>query len=165
MAKQLYETEPIKIIQGYLQKLVSVNASKKRMTVDLALGLIGAYMLQKFGKRKIGWKSMDEYLRFLRKDCFNRKNKSIVGNSSFSDCVSFICNHLSSLPFEQKKGTLKSFELKVIIGIDDNGCLSFNDKTFNAYATQQIIDGVPAHDYLLNDMATEDSIKKRDRRN
>ena len=158
MAKQVYETEPIKIIKGYLQKLVSVNASKRRMTVDLALGLIGAYMLQKFGKRTIDWKSMDEYLRFLRKDCFKGKNKSIVGNSSFSDCVSFICNHLSSLPFEQKKGTLKSFELKVINGIDDNGCLSFNDKTFSAYATQQIIDGVPAHNYLLKDTATEDSI-------
>ena len=154
MAQHTYNEDSLKYLQGNLQKLVSVNSCNNLITVDIALGLIGAYML-KYDTKNINWPSMDVYLSFLRKDCFKGKKKSIITNSSFSECVSFICEHLSPLNFEQKKGTLISFELKVILGIDDNGYISFNDKTFNAYASAESINRIPSENFILESTFTD----------
>ena len=147
----------INLIRGDLQKLVAVNANEKLPTVDHALGLIGAYMLKKYTAGISEWAAMDKFLKFLRSECFKGKKRSLISDYSFSECALYIYSFLSLQPFERKKGSLNSFELKVITEIDDNGFLSFNDKTFNAYAAQQLIDGVPAKNYILTDVKTEDN--------
>ena len=147
----------IDILKGVLQKIVAVNANEKSLTVDHALGLIGAYMLKKYNAGISEWGAMEKFLRYLRAECFKGKKRSLISDYSFSECALYIHSFLSLQPFERKKGSLNSFVLKVITEIDDNGYLSFNDKTFNSYANQQMINGVPAQNYILNDVATEDS--------
>lgn len=148
----------IVILKGVLQKIIAVNANEKLLTVDLALGLIGAYMLKKYSTSISDWGAMERFLRYLRSECFKGKKRSLINDYSFSECALYIHSFLSLQPFERKIGSLNSFELNVITEIDDNGYLSFNDKTFNFYSTQQIIDGVPAQNYILTDITTEDNI-------
>ena len=139
----------LQILRGDLQKLVSINSIDGRMNVDLALGLIGAYMLQNGIDCTKEWSAMGNYLTFLRSDCFRGKKKAIVSGSGFTDCVVFIKNYLLAQPFENKKGTLLSLKLKVITDVEENGYLSFNDKTFNVYSDQTLIGGVPSMDYKV----------------
>ncbi len=147
------------ILKGVLQKIIAVNANKKLLTVDLALGLIGAYMLKKYGAGISNWGAMERFLRYLRGECFKGKKRSLINDYSFSECAIYITSFLSLQAFEEKRGSLNSLELKVVTKIDDNGYLSFNDKTFNVYANQQLIDGVPAQNYMLTDVTTEDCIE------
>ena len=147
----------IVLVKGDIQKLIAVNAIEKLLTVDLALGLIGAYMLKKYNTGISDWKAMENFLKYLRNECFKGKKRSLISDYSFSDCALFIQSFLSLRPFERKKGTLISFNLKVITEVDDNGYLSFNDKTFNTYAIQQTIGGVPSLNYILSNTTTEDS--------
>ena len=142
----------ISTLKGDLQKILAINASDGVLKIDVALGLIGAYLLLKKYDFK-DWKEMVNFLSFLRSDCFRGRKKSIIKDCDFSSCVSHIMDYLSKYPLESKKGSLLSFGLKLIVGVEDNGYLSFNDKTFNVYATQQIINGVPADNYLLTGMA------------
>jgi hypothetical protein len=155
--------DKIKERKGDLQKLIAINANEVVMTVDLALGLIGTYMLRKASARIKDWKEMETFLSFLLHECFKGKKKKIVTEGSFADCVLYIQNFLSELTFENKKRKLLSLDLKVITEIDDNGYLSFNDITFNTYARQPMIGGVPAHNYILTDVAKdciEDNIEE-----
>ena len=149
----------IDILKGVLQKIVAVNANGKLLTVDLALGLIGAYMLKKYSAGISEWGAMERFLKYLRSECFKGKKRSLISDYSFSECALYIHSFLSLQPFERKRGSLNSLELKVITEIDDNGYLSFNDKTFNVYANQQMIDGVPAQIYMLTDVTTEGFIE------
>lgn len=143
----------IKVIKGNLQKLVAINANEQLMTVDLALGLIGAYMLKMIAPDLREWPAMEDFLNYLRSRCFNRNRLPMITESSFSDCALFIKTFLSTQPFEDKRGTLMSLELKVITEVNDNGYLSFNDRTFGAYASQERIDDRPANNYIVVDNA------------
>ena len=146
----------IKFIRGSIQKIISVNAYSKFLKIDLALGLIGAYMLKKYSSSLSDWRAMELFLKFLQTECFKGKKRSIINDVSFSECALYIQRFLSTLPFKNKKGTLMSFDLKVISDVDDNGYLSFNDKTFSIYATQEKIEGKPAKDYIIEDEMIED---------
>ena len=108
------------ILKGVLQKIVAVNANEKLLTVDFALGLIGAYMLKKYSAGIRDWAAMEKFLKYLRSECFKGKKRSLICELSFSDCAIYIKEFLSLQPFESKKGTLYSFELKLITDIDDN---------------------------------------------
>ena len=143
----------ISIIRGNLQKLIAVNANRALLTVDLALGLIGTYMLRTVTSGLSDWKAMETFLKYLQSRCFKGNTRSMITESSFSDCALFIQRFLSLQPFEKKRGTLMSFELKVIFEVNDNGYLSFNDRTFNVYASQERIDNNPAIDYIVVDKA------------
>ena len=145
----------ISSLRGCLQKLVAVNANRQPLSIDLALGLIGAYMLQHEKSTISEWDAMKTYLTYLRSECFKGKKKAIITDSSFSDCVLHIQQHMPSMPFEKKKGSLMSLGLKVIMGVEESGILSFNDKTFVSYATQTIINGKPAQDYIVDGIVNE----------
>ena len=147
------------ILKGVLQKIVGVNANENSLTVDLALGLIGAYMLKKYNGGVSDWRAMERFLKYLRSEIFKGKKRSLISEFSFSDCAIYIKEFLSLQPFEGKKGTLNSFELILISEIDDNGYLSFNNNLFNFYATQQEIDGEPSHYFILKDTTTDDYIE------
>lgn len=149
----------IVILKGVLQKIIAVNANEKLLTVDLALGLVGAYMLKKYSAGIGDWRAMERYLKYLRSECFKGKKRSLINDYSFSECALYIKSFLSLQTFEEIRGSLNSLELKVITKIDDNGYLSFNDKTFNVYANQQLIDGVSAQYYILTDVTTEGCIE------
>ena len=145
----------LSFLRGDIQKIVSVNANKRPLSIDLALGLIGGYMLQTVGCSINDWGAMKTFLIFLRSECFKGKKKTIITNSSFSDCVLYIQHQMSDLPLEKKKGTLMSFGLKVITGVDENGYLSFNSITFGAYSSQNIINGKPAQNYMVDGTVNE----------
>lgn len=148
------------ILKGVLQKIVGVNANEKSLTVDLALGLIGAYMLKKYNGGVSDWRAMEVFLGYLKSEIFKGKKRSHINEFSFSDCAIYIKEFLSLQPFERKKGTLNSFELKLISEIDDNGYLSFNNNLFTFYATQQEIDGEPSHYFIFKDTTTDDYIEE-----
>lgn len=147
--------DKIKERKGDLQKLIAINANEVVMTVDLALGLIGTYMLRKATVRIKYWKEMENFLSFLQNKCFKGEKKLIITEGGFSDCVLYIRKFLEMIHYEERKRFLLSLELKVISEIENNGYLSFNDKTFNAYATQTTIGGVPADNYILTDVTTK----------
>lgn len=140
----------LKTLRGDLQKIVAVNASNKSLTIDLALGLIGAYIFQTVGNSLSGWLAMNTFLTYLRSGCFKGKKKSIITESSFADCVSYIRNYILEMPFEKKKGTLLSLELKVITGVEESGYISFNNITFESYASQKTINGKSSQNYVVD---------------
>ena len=148
------------LVKGDIQKLIAVNANRISLTVDLALGLIGAYMLKKYNSGIKDWKAMENFLKYLRNECFKGKKHSFISEYTFSNCTLFILKFLSLQPFERKKETLISFGLKVIAQVNNNGYLSYYDKTFNAYASQIIIDGMPVNNYVIEDLATENNISE-----
>lgn len=145
----------LSILRGDIQKIISVNANRKPLTIDLALGLIGGYVLQKAEKYIGEWEAMRTFLAYLRSKCFKGEKRVIITKSCFSDCVLYIQYHMSELPFEKKKGTLLSLGLKVITGVEKNGHLSFNNKTFASYASQTMINGKPARNYIVDILADE----------
>ena len=83
------------ILKGVLQKIIAVNANKKLLTVDLALGLIGAYMLKKYGAGISNWGAMERFLRYLRSECFKGNKRSLISDYSFSECALYINSFLS----------------------------------------------------------------------
>ena len=145
----------LSILRGYLQKLVAVNAKSKPMSIDLTLGLIGAYLLQNAVNSISDWSAMKTFIAYLRSECFKGKKKGIISDSSFSDCVLHIQHHVSDMSFEKKKGILMSLGLKVITGVDENGYLTFNNITFPAYASLTIINGKPAQDFIVDSIVDE----------
>lgn len=145
----------LSILRGDIQKLVAVNACSKPLSVDLALGLIGAYMLRTSGNSISEWKEMNTFLTFLHRVCFRGRNRLIITESPFIDCVLFIQKYLSTLPYDQKKESLLSLGLKVITGVEENGYLSFNNTTFGVYSRQEKINGFPANKFIVD--STSDS--------
>ena len=151
------------LIRGDIQKLVAVNASRNSLTVNHVLGLIGAYMLKKNNPNLSGWEAMDLFLNCLRRECFKGEKQSIISNSSFSECALYIHNYLLSQSFVKMKEALMSFDLKIITKIEDNGYLSYNNKTFNVYASQEKINGKPASNYIILDLtAGSNSVEETD---
>ena len=153
----------ISLIRGDIQKLVAVNASRHLLTVYHVLGLIGAYMLKKNNPDLCGWEKMELFLKFLRRECFKGKKQSIISNSSFSECALYIHNYLLSQSFVKMKQALMSLDLRIITKIEDNGYLSYNNKTFNVYASQEKINGNPANNYIILDLtAGSNSVEETD---
>ncbi|MBO7561939.1 MAG: hypothetical protein J6T04_03515 [Bacteroidales bacterium] len=121
-------------LQIDLQKVVAINATKG-LTVDQALALIGAYVLQKSKFDTIESSAFEPYIRLLNNH-FKGKRKTELLNSSFCDGVLAVNEWLQQRVSEEKKEWLLSFGLKVITGVDEGNNLSFNDKTFNYYSTK-----------------------------
>lgn len=137
-------------LRGDLQKLIAVNARQGSLTVDAALALIGTFMLQ-ISKCDIkDWKQMVDYVSFLKNSIFKGKNKSKITELDFQECARYIYQSLLAKPIEIKNGSLVSLGLKVIADVSDEGFLSFNNQTFNAYASQAIICGKPAKLFLFD---------------
>ena len=88
----------ISIIRGNLQKLIAVNANRALLTVDLALGLIGTYMLRtvtsglRLGTPALTTRGMKEEQMAIiadlisicaeSEDVFNSKKKEILDKVS-----------------------------------------------------------------------------------
>ena len=133
-----------KKLRGDLQKIIAINACHDSMTVDAALALIGGFMLQ-ISKCDIkDWKPMVCYISFLKSSLFKGKNKAKLAELDFQECARYIYRCLSAKPIEIKIESLISLGLKVIADVSPSEYLSFNDMTFNAYASQTIICGKPA---------------------
>lgn len=134
-------------LRGDLQKLIAVNARQGSMTVDAALALIGAFMMQ-ISKCDIkDWKSMISYVSFLNSCLFKGKNKSKMTEFDFQECTRYIYRNLLDQPISNKKLFLVSLGMKVITDVSEKGFLSFNNQTFNVYASQTLIYGKPANSF------------------
>ena len=137
-------------LRGDLQKLIAVNARQGSLTVDAALALIGTFMLQ-ISKCDIKvWKQMADYVSFLKNSIFKGKNKSKITELDFQECTRYIYRNLLDQPISNKKPSLASLGLKVIADVSEEGFLSFNNQTFNIYASQAIICGKPASSFRTN---------------
>jgi len=140
----------INTLRGDLQKIIAINACHCSMTVDAALALIGGFMLQ-FSKCDIkDWKSMISYVSSLKSSLFKGKNKSKIIELDFQECARYIYRNLLDLPISNKKQSLISLGLKVIADVSEEGFLSFNNQTFNVYASRTIICGKPASSFHSN---------------
>lgn len=140
-------TSNINMLKGDLQKLLAINTRQGSMTVDTALALIGAFMLQ-FSKCDIkDWKSMISYVSSLKSSLFKGKNKSKIIELDFQECSRYIYRNLLDQPISNKKQSLISLGLKVIADVSEEGFLSFNNQTFNVYASRTIICGKPTSSF------------------
>lgn len=140
----------INTLRGDLQKLIAINACHGSMTVDAALALIGAFMLQ-ISKCDIkDWKPMFSYVSFLNINLFKGKNKSKITELGFQECAIYIYRNLLGQYISNKKQSLISLGLKVITDVSEGGFLSFNNQTFNVYASQTMICGKHASSFHTN---------------